>query len=237
MSNKELFAFRCPQDLKESIETQVKQTHKSKTDVVIDMLQNSVPSVRVTERSQLPSEPAVYFVFTPDNRVLYIGRSNNLRRRWNSHHIYQKAIDASVDSRIGWFSIDDSLDSELSNIEQELGGTEDKIDSPADSQFSEMQEAIADLKNQVNALKQPITQNESFEDAQEQPLNDSQVVIDLQPEGELIYYSHEQVATELGVAKQTVTNAAALFRKTGQLSEKLKKAGYTQHVKDKGWLK
>lgn len=46
----------------------------------------SLPSVALNERSQLPSQPCIYFAIDSQRVIQYIGRSVNPRLRWNSHH-------------------------------------------------------------------------------------------------------------------------------------------------------
>ena len=102
----ESITIRCPSQIVDSIEQQVKQTKQNKTDVVVGMLSNSIPSLHITERAKLPSLPGIYFVYTPDHKILYVGKADNLRTRWNSHHRYQYFIETSMESRIGYFGLD-----------------------------------------------------------------------------------------------------------------------------------
>ena len=105
-SNSESLTVRCPSQIVDSINQQVKQTKQNKTDVVVGMLSNSIPSLHITERAKLPPKPGIYFVYTPDHKILYIGKADNLRTRWNSHHRYQYFIETSIESRIGYFVLD-----------------------------------------------------------------------------------------------------------------------------------
>ena len=118
--SKELLAVRVPKDIVNSVEQQVQQTGLSKTDVVLEMLQQSVPSLPITERSKLPNTAAIYFVFTLDNKLLYIGQTSNLRQRWAQHHRYQQFIEASSQTRIGWFAFGEEFKDSLLDIEKEL---------------------------------------------------------------------------------------------------------------------
>ena len=70
------------------------------------MLSNSIPSLHITERAKLPPKSGIYFVYTPDHKILYVGKADNLRTRWNSHHRYQYFIETSMESRIGYFVLD-----------------------------------------------------------------------------------------------------------------------------------
>ncbi len=103
---------RCPSNIVDSINQQIKQTKQNKTDVIVGMLSNSIPSLHITERAKLPSKPGIYFVYTPSHKILYVGKADNLRTRWNSHHRYQYFIETSMESRIGYFVLDsvDNLD-------------------------------------------------------------------------------------------------------------------------------
>ena len=52
-----------------------------------------------------------------DHQLLYIGKADNLRTRWNSHHKYQYFIETSMECRIGYFTFD-SIDNLNETIEQ-----------------------------------------------------------------------------------------------------------------------
>ena len=120
-SNSESITIRCPSQIVDSINQQVKQTKQNKTDVVVGMLSNSIPSLHVTERAKLPSFPGIYFVYTPDHKILYVGKADNLRTRWNSHHRYQYFIETSMESRIGYFVLNsvDNLDEIVEEFTEE----------------------------------------------------------------------------------------------------------------------
>jgi hypothetical protein len=109
--------IRCPKELNNSIDEQATQTRQNKTDVIIGMLLSSIPSLHITERSKLPTRPGIYFVYTPDHKLLYIGKADNLRTRWNSHHKYQYFIESSMECRIGYFTFD-SIDALSETIEE-----------------------------------------------------------------------------------------------------------------------
>jgi len=47
---------------------------------------SGLPSVPLTDRSQLPSEPCIYFAIDSQGVVQYIGRSINPKQRWMVHH-------------------------------------------------------------------------------------------------------------------------------------------------------
>ncbi len=96
----ESITIRCPSQIVDSIDQQVKQTKQNKTDVVVGMLSNSIPSLHITERAKLPVLPGIYFVYTPDHKILYVGKADNLRTRWNSHHRYQYFIETSMETEL-----------------------------------------------------------------------------------------------------------------------------------------
>ena len=112
-ASSESITVRCPSKIVDSIERQIKQTKQNKTEVIVGMLSNSIPSLHITERSKLPSKAGIYFVYTPDHKILYVGKADNLRTRWNSHHRYQYFIETSMKSRIGYFVLD-----EVDNLDQ-----------------------------------------------------------------------------------------------------------------------
>ena len=96
-SSSKSITIRCPSQIVDSIDQQVKQTKQNKTDVIVRMLSNSIPSLHITERAKLPPKPGIYFVYTPDHKILYVGKADNLRTRWNSHHRYQYFIESSME--------------------------------------------------------------------------------------------------------------------------------------------
>lgn len=59
----------------------------------------TLPSLPLASRSVLPACAAIYFVLDEADRILYIGQTTNLKRRWLRHHRYDQL---SVQSRIAW---------------------------------------------------------------------------------------------------------------------------------------
>ena len=47
----------------------------------------NLSQVSIQERRRLPATSGVYLVLNCNNEVLYVGRSKNLKRRWQSHHL------------------------------------------------------------------------------------------------------------------------------------------------------
>lgn len=106
MSKTPLLTVRCPQDILDAIAATQENTRRNKTEIVIDLLRNSVQSVAIMERSKLPKSPAIYLVYTPLNELLYIGRSDSLFDTWLMHDRFQEFIEAHQESRVAWFEID-----------------------------------------------------------------------------------------------------------------------------------
>lgn len=148
----ESITVRCPSSIINSIEQQIIETEQNKTDVIVSMLSSSIPSLHITERAKLPSQPGIYFVYTPDHKLLYLGKADNLRTRWNSHHKYQFFIESSIESRIGYFSFD-SVDSFSETIEEfktePVETTTSKALATTD-QIDELKQELETLKKRFN---------------------------------------------------------------------------------------
>ena len=116
------------------------------------MLLNSIPSVHITERVKLPSLPGIYFVYTLSHQLLYIGKANNLRTRWNSHHKYQYFIESSMDSRIGYFTFDsiDNLNQTIEEFQSEPTETIQTKTLVTSDQFQKLEQELTILKKQFN---------------------------------------------------------------------------------------
>ena len=147
-----VITIRCPLDLVNSIDDQVKQTRQNKTDVMLGMLLSSIPSLHITERVKLPKLPGVYFVYTLDHQLLYIGKADNLRTRWNSHHKYQYFIETSMECRIGYFTFDsvDNLNETIEEFESEPTETIETNVLVTASQLEEVKQELNILKEQFN---------------------------------------------------------------------------------------
>ena len=76
----------------------------------------ALPSVSLEQRSQLPTTPCVYLAINGEGKVQYVGKSNNPRKRWESHH---KGIDLALIGgiRIAYIESDADL---LPEIERAL---------------------------------------------------------------------------------------------------------------------
>jgi hypothetical protein len=144
--------IRCPSSLNNSIDSQATQTRQNKTDVIISMLLSSIPSLHITERAKLPTRPGIYFVYTPDHKLLYIGKADNLRTRWNSHHKYQEFIETSMECRIGYFTFDsiDSLSETIEEFQAESTQTTTGKALVTTDQFEELKQQVEALQQQFN---------------------------------------------------------------------------------------
>ena len=144
--------IRCPSSLNNSIDEQATQTRQNKTDVIIGMLLSSIPSLHITERSKLPTHPGIYFVYTPSHKLLYIGKADNLRTRWNSHHKYQYFIESSMECRIGYFTFDsiDSLNDTIEEFQAEPTQTTTGKALVTADQFEELKQQVEALQQQLN---------------------------------------------------------------------------------------
>jgi GIY-YIG catalytic domain len=152
--------IRCPSSLSNSIDSQATLTRQNKTDVIISMLLSSIPSLHITDRSKLPTRPGIYFVYTPDHKLLYIGKADNLRTRWNSHHKYQYFIESSMECRIGYFTFDsiDSLSETIKEFQAEpIQTTTGKALVTAD-RFEELKQQVEAIQQQFNNTFSTLTQ-------------------------------------------------------------------------------
>ena len=65
----------------------------------------TLPRVHIKSKNLLPDHPGVYFVFGGDE-LLYIGKSNNICRRWQNHETGEKIQKKYPNARIGYFLMD-----------------------------------------------------------------------------------------------------------------------------------
>jgi hypothetical protein len=61
-----------------------------------------LPTVMFGERSRLPRMSAVYFALGVSDTVLYIGKTQDLWKRWRFHHRLQQLMDMGC-LRIAWY--------------------------------------------------------------------------------------------------------------------------------------
>lgn len=67
-----------------------------------------LPWVLFDERKTLPKASAMYFALTVDERLLYIGKTTNLRTRWYAHHKAASLTEAGC-VRLAWMLCDPSI--------------------------------------------------------------------------------------------------------------------------------
>ncbi|WLT40670.1 GIY-YIG nuclease family protein (plasmid) [Synechocystis sp. B12] len=156
MSATPLLAIRCPSELKTRLEYEAKTSGQSVTRLVLDRIKSGLPSLPLIERKSLPPVACVYFVVGQSNKLLYIGQTQDLLKRWNNHHRLGQLLGIDPECRIAWLEVDDRVAVESSLIEElspELNGTEGengfsttdktKISAYLDSQDNETLEALA----------------------------------------------------------------------------------------------
>jgi len=144
--------FRCPSEVIDSIDTQAKTTKQNRTDVLVDLILGAIPNVKVIERSKLPPDPAIYIVFTPDKQLLYIGKADNLQKRWNSHHKYQYFMETFLDCRIGYFTLNsvDNLNDVIEEFQSESEATPTENILVTNGQLNELRQELYALKRQFD---------------------------------------------------------------------------------------
>lgn len=77
---------------------------------------DTLPSVALEDRKQLPAEPCIYFAIDSQGTVQYIGQSVNPKRRWIKHH-RQDLLNEMSPIRITYLRCDVDL---LTPIEEAL---------------------------------------------------------------------------------------------------------------------
>lgn len=77
---------------------------------------SDLPSLPLEQKKSLPKYGGIYFVINSDDEILYIGRSSNLRSRWQNHHRHHQFEKNT--SRIAWLEVSDT--SLLADIESAL---------------------------------------------------------------------------------------------------------------------
>jgi hypothetical protein len=66
----------------------------------------ALPSATIADRKQMPKITGIYFVVAGEDKILYIGKTTNLRNRWGSHH--RLAQFRGIESvRVSWLEISD----------------------------------------------------------------------------------------------------------------------------------
>lgn len=151
--------FRCPQALIDSIEAQSKETGKNKSNVIVTNLLSAIFSVSLSERANLPKQPAIYFVFTIDKKLLYVGCAENLYLAWTNHPNYQQFNEACSQTRIGYFTFQSF--SEAQNTFTTIDKTPETL--PNTNLTLELEQ----LKKEIEALKQNQTNSSIFKEVRQ----------------------------------------------------------------------
>ncbi|MCC5638585.1 GIY-YIG nuclease family protein [Nostoc sp. CHAB 5844] len=76
-----------------------------------------MPSLPLASRKNLPGCPAIYFVLDGD-RILYVGKTNNLWQRWITHHRFLQLSSMGDLISIAWLECEDI--SRLDALEKQL---------------------------------------------------------------------------------------------------------------------
>lgn len=84
--------------------------------VINDISIGNLPFVTFDNRKKLPPFTAIYFALSPTNDVLYIGRSSQLKVRWQSHHRIPD-LEKMQCASIAWF---ECKEDELEPLERSL---------------------------------------------------------------------------------------------------------------------
>ena len=94
-----------------------------------------LPSVSLANRKKLPTCSAIYFAIDENDRILYVGKTQNLVERWNNHHRLYKLeeIDKECPVRLAWkaWNEEDLAEAEKSliiNFQPLLNNT--KVETP-----------------------------------------------------------------------------------------------------------
>lgn len=117
MANTPLVTFRCPPEIVSRIESLMHETGQTKTQVMVTMLSGLVPVLSLNKRDRLPPLPGIYLVFTSDQELLYLGKSDNLLETFAVHHHYLEFLNVGKPTNICWFTLDPA---KLPFVESEL---------------------------------------------------------------------------------------------------------------------
>ena len=59
-----------------------------------------LPSVKFLDREKLPEIAGIYFAIDSNNRLLYIGKAQNIYKRWLNHHRYEQLSKINKESLV-----------------------------------------------------------------------------------------------------------------------------------------
>lgn len=211
-----LLAVRCPIDVLNQIESEKNLTGRSKTDVVIDRLRNSIPSLAVTDRHKLPAIAAIYQVFTSDNNLLYIGITDNLKQDWESHPLYGQFLESDVNSRITWYNSD--LPVIDPNLVKKYNSVSDTVNTDRDSHSENMvssdqieyaianSEIIKGIQSRLETMEQLLRlQREASIASIDGTVETVEPISTIETVASAIEKTQSEIARLLGVHSSTVT--------------------------------
>lgn len=66
----------------------------------------NLPSLPLESRKDLPNCQGIYFVISSQGLIQYIGRTNNLKKRWQKHHRLSQ-LEKYLDVKIAWLEVSD----------------------------------------------------------------------------------------------------------------------------------
>lgn len=81
-----------------------------------------LPYVFLSEKSKLPETSGVYFAIAPSNRIIYVGSSSNLQKRWRNHNLIKDFDDyryikiAWLELEQGWLHLESCLINKLKPV-------------------------------------------------------------------------------------------------------------------------
>ena len=80
---------------------------------------DKLPLVKLLDKAKLPETAGIYFVIDSDNRLLYIGKAQNIYKRWLNHHRYEQLakINKKISTYLKWYECENNEDI-LTKLEQ-----------------------------------------------------------------------------------------------------------------------
>ena len=78
-----------------------------------------MPHMPLIDAHMLPATPGIYVVYR-DEDVFYIGKSNNLQRRWANHHRQRELMKLGEGIELAYLSMSESEGPVIDSIEQRL---------------------------------------------------------------------------------------------------------------------
>lgn len=79
---------------------------------------NNLPSIKLIEKEKLPTTAGIYFAVDENNYVWYVGKAQNINKRWQSHHRYHQLerINRKKSIQLKWYECENN-DRLLSTLE------------------------------------------------------------------------------------------------------------------------